>query len=256
MKTKKPQFDLEEVVDLHTKSANLYHSVGHIIRAKIQSGEYQVGQKIPSERDLSESLNVSRATVRQGIENLVKEGILRKEQGRGTFVAPAKIKQGVLRLLEFSDVIRDNGLKPGFEFLGREVIEATADIATRLNLSPGEKLVWIQRLMQVNNSPMLIETSYVSDAICPDLFEFDDSTRGLRELLLGSCNIQIARAHETFEPVILEDDEAIQLGVKGGTPALWVEHLAFDLQDAPVAYITALIRGDRCRFYTDITFGK
>jgi GntR family transcriptional regulator len=43
--------------------------------------------------------------------------------------------------------------------------------------------------------------------------------------------------------------------VEGGTPALWVEHLAFDLGDAPVAYVTVLIRGDRCRFYTDLTFG-
>jgi GntR family transcriptional regulator len=256
MKSSKPQFEIEEVVDLHTNSSSLYHSVGHIIRTKIQSGEYQVGEKIPSERVLSESLNVGRATVRQGIDNLVKEGILRKEQGRGTFVAPAKVKQGVLRLLEFSDVIRENGLKPGFEYLGRKVIDPTPDIATRLNLSPDGKLIWIQRLMQVNNSPMLIETSYISSTACPDLLQIDDCTRGLRELLLSVCNIQIVRAHESFEPVILENDEAIQLGVEGGTPALWVEHLAFDLQDAPVAYITALIRGDRCRFYTDITFGS
>jgi len=250
-----PPFDFKEIVDLHTKSVNLYHSVGHIIRTKIRSGEWKIGQKIPSERSLSTLLNVSRATVRQGIENLVKEGILRKEQGRGTFVAPPKLKQGVLRLLEFSDVIRDSGLKPSFELLGREFIEPTPHIAAKLNLSPNEPLVWLRRLLHVNNSPMLIETSYISSASFPGLLEIYDGTKGPRDLLIDCCGVQIVRAHETFEPVILEDEEAKQLGVEGGTPALWVEHLAFDLGDAPVAYITVLIRGDRCRFYTDLTFG-
>jgi len=171
-----PPFDFEEIVDLHTKSVNLYHSVGHIIRTKIRSGEWKIGQKIPSERSLSTLLNVSRATVRQGIENLVKEGILRKEQGRGTFVAPPKLKQGVLRLLEFSDVIRDSGLKPSFELLGRELIEPTPDIAAKLNLSPNEPLVWLRRLLYVNNSPMLIETSYISSVSFPGLLEIYDRT--------------------------------------------------------------------------------
>jgi GntR family transcriptional regulator len=117
-----PLFEFTDVIDLHTKSVNLYHSVGHIIRTRIQSGEWKVGQRIPSERSLSASLNVSRATVRQGIENLVKEGVLRREQGRGTFVAPLKFKQGALRLLESIDVIRESGLKPNFELLGQAII--------------------------------------------------------------------------------------------------------------------------------------
>ena len=68
-----PPFDFEEIVDLHTKSVNLYHSVGHIIRTKIRSGQWKVGQKIPSERSLAALLSVSRATVRQGIENLEED---------------------------------------------------------------------------------------------------------------------------------------------------------------------------------------
>ena len=246
-------FEFSEVVDLHTKSANLYHSVGHIIRTRIRNGEWKVGQRIPSERSLTASLNVSRSTIRQGIGNLVKEGILRREQGRGTFVAPPKLKQGVLRLLESMDVIQESGLKPNFELLGQEIIAANPDIAVKLNLPPGEPVHWLQRLMQVNQSPMLIETSYLSRAHFHDLPGSVDGSKDLRALMEGA-GVQILRAQESFEPVILENAEAKQLGVEGGAPALWVELLVFDLGDAPVAYTTILIRGDRCRFYTDITF--
>src|SRR4030042_5299179 len=118
-----PVFEYADLIDLHTKSVDLYHSVGHIIRSKIQSGEWKVGNRIPSERSLTEAFNVSRSTVRQGIENLVKEGVLRREQGRGTFVAPPKFKQGALRLLESSDLIRESGLKPSYDVLRQAVIE-------------------------------------------------------------------------------------------------------------------------------------
>jgi GntR family transcriptional regulator len=260
MSSTSPPFDLKEVVDLHTKSVNLYHSVGHIIRTKVRSGEWKVGQKIPSERSLSASLNVSRATVRQGIDNLVKEGILRKEQGRGTFIAPPKLKQGVLRLLEFADILRESGLQPIFELLGKEMIVPTPDIAARLKLSHDDPLIWMQRLLYVNDSPMLIETSFIPAGHFPEgeprhsLAQLD-GRKGVRDVLIEWCGVNILRAHEIFEPVILEDAEAHQLGVEGGAPALWVELLAFDIGEEPVAYTTILIRGDRCRFYTDITFG-
>lgn len=265
MDPKSASFDLKEVAELHNQPVNLYHSIGHIIRTKIRSGEWRIGQKIPSERALAESLNVSRATVRQGIDNLVKEGILRKEQGRGTFIAPPKLKQGVLRLLEFSDIVRESGLKPGFEFLGMEVVEPTADIADRLNLAHGKNLVWLQRLLFANDSPMLIETIYIPLPKIPQAYSTGENqfipidrlkcSKGVRDLLLEFFEIEIVRAIETFEPVILENNEARQLGADGGSPALWVEHLVFDIANEPVAYITVLIRGDRCRFYSDITFG-
>ena len=96
--------------------APLYHSLGHVIRSKIESGEWQIDQNIPSERAV-EMLGISRATVRQGIENLVKEGILYRMQGKGTFVAPPKVEQGTLRLLDFVDTMKRNGLNPSARLL-------------------------------------------------------------------------------------------------------------------------------------------
>lgn len=248
-----PVFEYADLIDLHTKSVDLYHSVGHIIRSKIQSGEWKVGNRIPSERSLTETLNVSRSTVRQGIENLVKEGVLRREQGRGTFVAPPKFKQGALRLLESSDLIRESGLKPSFDVLGQEMIASSPEVSSKLNLPANKPILWLRRLMRVNQSPLLIETAYLPRDYFQSLAKIDIATMDLR-MLFTKAGFQILRAYEVFEPVLLEAAEAKQLGVEGGAPGLWVEHLVFDLAEIPLAYVTVLIRGDRCRFYTDITY--
>jgi GntR family transcriptional regulator len=228
--------------------------VGHAIRSKIQSGEWPVEQRIPSERALMRMLSVSRATVRQGLDNLVKEGVLYRAQGRGTFVAAPKIRQGVLRLLDFSDIVRRSGMKPGARLLGKERITPPPHVRKVLALSDAEPVFWLQRLLLVNEQPMLIETSYFPVACCPGLFEVYDGVEDVHRFVYRHYGIKIARASETFEPVILEDREASILGVEGGFSALWVEHIAFDSADRPIAFLTSLLRGDRCRFYTELTF--
>jgi len=252
--TKTQNIGLDEIAAMHASSASLYHSLGHIIRSKIQSGEWAVGERIPSERELMGIFNVSRATVRLAIENLEKEGILYRERGKGTFVAPPKIEQGVLRLLEFSDVIKHNGLRPQSKMLGKSRIDPPPNVQKILALAPSEQIVWLQRLLLVNEAPMLIETSYFSAERFPDLCDVYDGNVELHKFVYEHYGVEVVRARETFEPVILEAEEAETLGVTGGFPALWVEHIAYDAREKPVAYLTSLLRGDRCRFYTDLVF--
>lgn len=254
--SEQPKIGLDEITAMHTSPSALYHSLGHIIRSKIQSGEWTVDQCIPSEREMMTIFNVSRATVRQGIDNLVKEGILYRVQGKGTFVAPPKIEQGLLRLMEFADVIKRNGLKPSVQFIGKEHLVPPLNVGKILNLAEAEQAVWLQRLLLVNESPILLEASYFSVTRFPDLLEIYDGAEEPHKFVANRYGIKIIRARETFEPVILEDKEAKLLGSQGGSPALWVEHVAFDATDTPMVYLTNLLRGDRCRFYTDLIFDK
>jgi len=246
--------NLDEIAAMHNSPGALYHSLGHIIRGKIQSGEWEVGRRIPSERELMAIFNVSRATVRQAIENLEKEGVLRRERGKGTFVAPSKIEQGVLRMIEFSDIIKQSGLRPSAQLLGKDCILPPKNIRKVLNLSETALTAYLQRLLLVNGAPMLIETVYFPAERFPNLPGVYDGAGEWRDFVFDQYGVKVIRARETFEPVILEDREAGILGVKGGFPALWVEHVAYDAVNSPVVYLTSLMRGDRCRFYTDIVF--
>ena len=245
--------DLNQAVAIRTGIAPLYHSLGHVIRSKIESSEWQIDQAIPSERALVETLGVSRATVRQGIENLVKEGILYRMQGKGTFVAPPKVRQGTLRLLDFADTMKRNGLNPSACLLGKGRVEPPPNVRKALGLAPDEQATWFQHLLSVNQAPILLETSYFSCLRFPELLEACTDDEEPHRFAYARYGVRITREREVFEPVLLESHEAALLSVKSGFPALWVEHIAYDINDAPVAFLSSLLRGDRCRFYTDLT---
>ncbi len=247
---------LEDVAAVHSGAATLYHSLGHIIRSKIQSGEWAIGQQIPSEREMMKIFNLSRATVRQGIENLVKEGVLKRVRGKGTFVSPPKVEHGILRLLEFSDVLEQNGLRPVIHLTGRGCATQPANVQKILGLSDAEQAIWLQCLVSVSGEPILIETCYFSTRRFPGLLEDDPGSEEPFKFALRKHGVHVARARETFEPVILESEEAALLGTAAGVPALWVEEIAYDSAGETVLYLTSLLRGDRCRFYTELVFEK
>lgn len=251
---KDDSIDFEEMITLHSKGSKLYHSLGQIIRGKIQSGEWNTGQAIPSERVLMDSFSVSRATVRQAVDFLVREGILYRIHGKGTFVAPPKIEQGILRLLEFFSMMVKNGLTPKYKILGKQEIDPPDNVRQALSIQEDAKVFWLQRLLLVNDAPMFIESSYFSIPYFLRLFEKIDEQNEPFEVIVHQNGIKVTNATEVFEPVILESYEAKLLGVKQGSPALWVEYVARDGSNHPIALITILMRGDRCRFYTDLHY--
>lgn len=247
--------NLNEIAWMRSDLAPLYHSVGHVIRTRIESGEWPPDTQIPSERTLMEMLGVSRATVRQGIENLVREGILYRIQGKGTFVAQPKINQRALRLLDFTETLRRNGLNPRAQLLGKAQLDPPPNVRQVLVLKPEDKVAWCQRLLSVANTPMLIETAYFSASRVPGFLDLYDGSEEPHRFVYSHYGIHVSREREVFEPVILESREAAQLGVKSGYAALWVEYTAYDVAGAPVAFLTSLLRGDRCRFYTELSNG-
>jgi GntR family transcriptional regulator len=253
---KKPVIGLDDVAAVHNSPGSLYHSLGHIIRAKIEAGEWEIGQKIPAEREMMEIFSISRATVRQGIDNLVKEGILYRVQGKGTFVSPPKIEHGVLRILDFCDLVDQTGLKSSSQMIAKQEIIPPLNVQNTLRLGKGEKVLWIRRLILVNNIQVMIESSYLPTNQFP---EMEDQYRGVNAPhvhVFKHYGKKIFRVKEMFEPVVLEGAEAKILGTEGGYPALWVEISAFDENDSPFEFLTALIRGDRVRTYYEMVVDR
>lgn len=249
-----PLADLDQIAAIHASPYKLYHSLGQVIRSKIQSREWLVEAPIPAERRLMQTFGVSRATVRQAIDILVKEGILYRVPGKGTYVAPPKIQQGVLRLLDFATIMRSKGFTPSARLLGKDCLTPPPDIRTHLALAPTGQAVCVERLLLVNDLPMIIESAYFPAERFPALMVNYQGEPEILGFVNQRYDAKLSRVSEAFEPVILESHEARLLGVKRGFPALWVEYTAFDTADTPLAFITALLRGDRCRFYADLTF--
>jgi len=132
--------------------------------------ELAVGEAIPSERLLCERFGVSRMTVRQAVDALVVEGLLQREQGRGTFVAPTKLDLEV-RLASFGEEMRRRGMVPSSTVLAAEEVPAAPDVADALELLPGEQVFYLHRVRYADGEPMAIEQAWLPCRLTPHLFE-------------------------------------------------------------------------------------
>ncbi|MCA9858887.1 MAG: GntR family transcriptional regulator, partial [Thermomicrobiales bacterium] len=94
-----------------------YYQLMEFIRERIRTGEWMPGTPIPSERELSERHGISRMTVRQSITELVNEGLLYREQGKGTYVGRPKIPQQLISLTGFTEDIQAREQRPGARLL-------------------------------------------------------------------------------------------------------------------------------------------
>lgn len=236
----------------HGTFVPLYYQLREIIEKKIDSGEWKPGDKIPSENDLRTSYDVSRNTAQKAINELVSEGLLERRQGKGTFVSRPKIDQSLSSFYSFSKVMSDKGMEPKDIILNLDVEKVNYKIAKELNINVNDEVVTLQRIRTANGEPIIFETSYIPSALMPDLSITDLEQGSLYDLMENKYGITVSKAIEAFEPVLSRKEESHYLEIEPGSPSLLLDRTAFDLTGRPVEFCRSMVRGDRCRFYTEL----
>lgn len=236
----------------HESFIPLYHQLKEIIEEKIGSSDWKTGDKILSENELRKMYNISRNTVQKALDELVQEGILQRQQGKGTFVSKPKIEQPLTGFYSFSKVIANQGMEAKDVILDLEIKSAEYKIANKLQISQGEEVIALQRLRSANDEPVILETSYLPKSIVTELSREDLAKFSLYDLLEEKFGVIVIKAKETFEPVLIRPYEEEFLGVKAGTPGLLLDRIAYDKDGRIVEYCRSIVRGDRCRFYTEL----
>jgi GntR family transcriptional regulator len=229
-------------------SVPIYSQVERIVMDLIDSGRLSAGQRAPSEREIAETLGISRMTARAAMSNLVADGYLYSVPGKGTFVSNPKMRQELLELTSFTEDMRNRGLKPGSRLLDIGVThQASEKIYRTLELPVGEDLIRIHRLRTADEEPMCLETSYLPRSYVPWLLE-EDFESGSLYLGLESHGIELVRAEEHLEATLVRETESELLTVPVGSPALLIERTTYTEGDRPIEYVKSLYRGDRYRF--------
>jgi len=210
-----------------------------------------VGTAIPSERQLSADLGVSRLTVRAALDDLAREGYLVRRRGSGTYVQqPKKISQE-LTITSFSEDMRRRGMVPGSRTLSLETILAGARLGRSLQVSPSEKILVIKRLRLADGETMAIETLHLPQALVPGLTP-EDLTGSFYELLQARYGIEILHGTQAIEPTVTNEEESAALGVPLHSPAFLFERTSLDQQDRTVEFVHSVYRGDRYRIVTEL----
>jgi GntR family transcriptional regulator len=214
--------------------------------------QLEVGEAIPSERQLSADLGVSRLTVRAALDDLAREGYLERRRGAGTFVSEPKIAQE-LTMTSFTDDMRRRGLRPASRTLELRVAPAGARLGRLLRVSPSEPVVVASRLRLADGESMAIETVHVCERHVPGLTAEDLEVQSFYELLSDRYGIVIVGGEQTIEPTVTDEDESTALGVPLHSPAFRFERVTHSQSGEIVEFVESIYRGDRYRLVTSLS---
>lgn len=194
---------------------------------KIEQGELKPGDKIASEREMAEMLNVSRITARLAIQEMLKSGLVYREQGRGTFVAESKMRN-VQGFTSFTEDMRKRGLKPGSQIVTQEIVAVDEALARTLHMEPGEAALHLVRLRLANDRPVALQSAYLPLRLCAGLENESLTDQSLFDVLRQKYYVYPAWTEAAVEAAAALPEEAHLLGLKAGDPVLVVRGLTFN----------------------------
>lgn len=244
-----------ETPKLHNKTIDrfnqekLYIQLTRIFLEEINSGKWELNQRIPSEEELCRKYNVSKITVRQAIANLVSDGYLMKIQGKGTFVTSVLPVVGLAMKTRFTEEMFGKEVKAEKKILFRGVQEPPQDV--RGYLKTDDDIYYILSRRTVNDEPAYLDESFIPFHMLPSIEELDFSGISLYSLLQEKGIKKIFKVIQTIEIDSARGPVAKHLDTEEGVPVLAIHRLLFSSDNTPVAYTRLLGRSDRYKFQTE-----
>lgn len=229
----------------------IYIQIEDIIKDRILANEYKIGDVIPSERELSAQFDVSRMTVRQSITNLVNDGLLFREKGRGTFVAKPKLEQPLQGLTSFTEDMRARNMVPSSHILRFEKIIPSIDITRELQLELGEEVFYVIRIRYADDTPMAIERTYIPVKIYPQL-DADKLSGSWYSLIENAFQQKIGNAIQLMEAAIVTKEDSKFLQIAQTAPVLIIKRTSYLQDGTPFELVRSVYRADRYKFISQI----
>jgi DNA-binding GntR family transcriptional regulator len=232
-----------------------YLAVRDYIAARISDGEFAMGSKLPSERQLQEALERNRGTIRDALLQLEGEGLIYRQSRSGWYVSGRRVRYDPTRPAGFMTYVAAQGRVPATQTLSVEVVPASSWIAECLAIKPGKASYFIRRMRSVDQRPVLVEHLYVNPTLLPGLIEhsLDGS---MTELIRREYGITVARMEIDMSPCLLPETQAQALRVAPGTPGLYLTRRSLDADERVVEYNQEYWMHDIIDVHVDIAFGK
>lgn len=229
-----------------------YYQLYQFLRDQIRGGVWKPDDMLPSEAELLDQYNLSRATVRQAMDLLVNDGLIYRRRGKGTFVAKPTVDQNLNRIVSFWEDMQQRGFEPGTKVLSSEVIQATEETAEILSIKPGDELASLERLRLADGEPMSIEHSLLVHQYCSGVMQEDYANNSLRQMLEDKFNLRLTYARQKVRAVPASESLAEDLKVDQNSPLLYIERVSYSDQDIPIEFLRIYHRGDRYTFFTEL----
>lgn len=250
------------IIELHEAefstvlNAPLYREVQRRLLNGLAAGEWSPGDALPAESTLAKRFRISIGTLRKAVDDLVTDGILVRQQGRGTFVARHNRDH---LMFYFFHVVHEDGHKeyPRVTLLSFEKVRAEKDAQLHLGVAEGERLVRVHNLLELSGARVILDDIRIPAARFPGLTEkqFRSRPSTIYNLYQDSFGVSVVRTAERLRATLADAESARVLGIAKGTPLLKIRRVAYTYHDVPVELRYSLVNTDRYEYFSDLRRG-
>lgn len=240
----------QDALQIENRVVPLYHQIQQLIRHRVAKNQYSPGAQIPSEHELCRELKVSRITVREALRELVREGMLLKVQGKGTFVSPdAATPLPPIKYTGTLEDIYERVLKLDVVDVEMSRVPVPGALRQLLGLADDEQeLTCIKRLRHINAEPFSFTINYLSVSIGDRIRKEDLYSAPLMAILEGDMKIPIVRALETVEAAPADPEVSARLRIPVLYPVMHVTRTMFTEGDKPFELVETFYRADKYKY--------
>jgi len=228
-------------------TAPLHERIAADLRDRIESGILAVGDPVPSEAELQQEWNGSRAPVRQALAALRAEGLIAGGRGRPPIVQRHQVSQPFDTLLSFSSWVQLMGRTPGQRTIELARRGADAEVAEHLGVEVGDPVVQLIRVRSMDDEPVMIERTSFTFEYGRTLFEHDPDGGSIYSHLI-SLGLEVGVARHVIDAVPATSADQRLLGIKPGTPLLREQRTAHTIGGDVFEYSDDRYRADRVSF--------
>lgn len=226
----------------------LYVQVQNWIKEKIANGDWKAKEKLPSEADLAELLDISRGTIKQAIKQLITEGILVQIHGKGTFVIGEQLEYPLAeRLISIAETMIENQKNFVTKLMKIETVAVAKPIDGLLKLRTGSDVYKLQRLRYFEGTPVVFLENYLSVELYPRLDQYDFEQATLFSIIEHEYKTKIVWGKRSFLAKGADERIAKILQIDKGTPITMLEQTTYTDNDMPIEYSKVWIRNDQIK---------
>jgi GntR family transcriptional regulator len=239
----------EKTIDRESQQ-KLHVQMYSIIKEKIETGEWPAGSQIPTEDELCKAHEVSKAPVRMAIAELVRNGYLRKQQGKGTFVSPSLPDRGITMKTKLSEDMFGEGVVAKKEVLVKGIKVPPQDVRNYLKADGDIYYILCKRV--VEGEPAYLEESFVPLEVIPDIDEVDVCQTPFYEMMQQKASKKIQKVVQMIEISVMTSDAASILKSAQGAPMLLLHRLLVGMDGSPLAYTRIMGDGKKYKLQTEM----
>jgi GntR family transcriptional regulator len=231
----------------------LRYQLEEALLRRIEGGDWQPSDMLPTEAELGGAYGVSRTVVRQALDSLERAGMVRRVRGVGCFVCEQKI---TTRLLQdpggFYAHMAALGLGVRTQVLKKEILPAPEPVAHCLEVPLSSRVLRLDRLRSVEGEKVFLATTYTALGPCEDIFDEDYSSASLFEVLKRRCGVEPESGTRVIEAVLARPKQAELLEVPIGSPLFRLHVVTRSHDGLPMACSELWLRGDRTVLHADL----